>query len=311
MSQESAQPQVAWDPVVARQRYAWPENALLAVGIVVSVEYYEMRPQPGAVIPRSLPGGFGRGPYPDFRTFSHREYGNRIGIFRVAELLHRYHLVATAAVDAYTAAQRPEIIDEILRRKWELAGHGQAVTRVISSRLDETTERQAIQATLDAIERVSGHRPGGWHGPEHGESTRTLDLLAELGVRYVLDWPNDELPYTMATRSGPLVSVPMAIDLDDVFAHWHRKLSMTRWARSIAEALDQLLHDGSRHPRALVLNLHPWLIGQPSRISYLEDVLRDLRRREGIWFATAGEIADWHTKGRIAGNRASPARSDK
>ena len=115
-------------------------------------------------------------------------------------------------------------------------------------------------------------------------------------MRYVLDWPNDELPYTMRTPAGALVSVPMAIDLDDVFANWHRKLSMARWARSVSDALDTLLADGSTQPRALVLNLHPWLIGQPWRISYLAEVLEDLRSRQGIWFATAGQLADWHLR---------------
>jgi hypothetical protein len=95
----------------------------------------------------------------------------------------------------------------------------------------------------------------------------------------------------MTTPSGPIVSVPMLVDFDDVFAHWYRKLTMARWQQSIADALDQLLADGRTRPRLLILNLHPWLIGQPWRISYLDAVLADLRRREGVWIATAGEIA--------------------
>lgn len=253
-----------------------------------------MRQEPGNVLPKSLPGGFGRGPYPDFRTFSHREYGNRIGVFRVAQLLGRYGVPATAAVDAYTAAERPEIIGECLRRNWEVAAHGQAVTRVISSRLDESSERQIIRATLETVEKAAGKCPVGWLGPEYGESLRTPDLLAELGVEYVLDWPNDEQPYRMRAKSGSLTSVPLAIDLDDVFAHWHRRLSMDRWVRSIGDALDRLLEDSARSPRCLVLNLHPWLIGQPWRISYLAQVLDELLRREGIWLTTAAEIAAWH-----------------
>ena len=280
--------------VTSRAPYKWPNNALLAVAVVVSIEYYEMRQDAGNVLPRSLPGGFGRGPYPDFRTFSHREYGNRIGVFRVAELLGRYGVPATAAVDAYTASHRAEIIAECLRRKWEVAAHGQAVTRVISSRLDESSEREMIRATVETIQRAVGKRPVGWLGPENGESPRTPDLLAELGVEYVLDWPNDEQPYRMHTNSGPLISIPMAIDLDDVFAHWHRKLAMDRWVRSIGDALDRLLADAARGARSLVLNLHPWLIGQPWRISYLAQVLDELRKRNGIWLTTTGEMAAWY-----------------
>lgn len=283
-----------YQPVIARPPYSWPEGARLAFAVVVSVEYYEMQPREGAALPASLPGGFGRGPYPDFRTWSHREYGNRIGVFRVMEALERHGLRATAAVDAYSARARPVILEECLRRGWEIAAHGEAVNRLLSSRLTEDDERAQIHASLEAIEHAVGRRAAGWHGPESGESARTPQLLAEACVKYLLDWPNDELPYTMRTSAGPLVSIPMLVDLDDVFAHWHRKLTMARWRRSIADALDRLLADGEKQPRMLVLNLHPWLIGQPWRISYLEEALADARRRSGIWFATCGEIADWH-----------------
>ena len=282
-------------PIVARKPVAWPGGARLAVGIVVSIEHYEMVQAPGAFLPVTLPGGMGRGPYPDFRSYSLREYGNRIGVFRVMEALDRHGLRATAAIDASVATQKPVILRECQRRDWEIAAHGNAVTQVITARLDEAAEREQVSAALAAIERASGKRPAGWHGPEYGESARTPGVLAELGVKYLLDWPNDELPYAMRSPAGPIVSLPMLVDFDDVFAHWYRKLTMARWQRSLADALDRMIEDGKTQPRMLILNLHPWLIGQPWRISYLDAVLADLKWREGVWCATAGEIAAcWH-----------------
>jgi peptidoglycan/xylan/chitin deacetylase (PgdA/CDA1 family) len=288
-------------PFPARPGYAWPGKARLALAFVVSIEYYEMRQAQGAVFPASLPGGFGRGPYPDFRSFSHRDYGNRVGIFRIIELFRQHGLRATAALDAANALERPEIVEACMRQDWEIAAHGEAVTRLLSSRLEEAEERRAIRTSLDAVERATGRKALGWHGPESGESARTPQLLAELGVQYVLDWPNDELPYEMQTAAGTLVSIPMAIDLDDVFAHWHRKLSMPRWVRAVSEAVDRLLDEGEARPRLLVLNLHPWLIGQPWRASYLVEVLAGLRKRDRIWFATTAEIARWHAGRQAAG----------
>ena len=278
-------------PIVRRPPLAWPGQARLAVGIVVCLEYYEMQPPADAYQPVNMPGGSGRGPYPDFRTYSHREYGNRIGIFRVMSALERHGLRATAAVDAWTAGHRPGLIEEIRRRGWEFAGHGQTVTQVISSEMTEEKERDYIRSSLASLEAACGSRIAGWHSPEYGESAQTPALLAELGVDYVLDWPNDEQPYRMRTAGGPLLSVPMAVDLDDVCAHWYRRLSMARWRQSIADALDQLLGEDEAGGRMLVLNLHPWLIGQPYRATYLEEVLADLRKRPGVWCATAGEIA--------------------
>ena len=261
------------EPIVARPAAAWPDGARLAVGIVVSIEQYEMAQKPGAAMPLTLPGGMGRGPYPDFRSYSLREYGNRVGIFRLMQTLDKYGLRATAAIDAQVAGGKPVIVKECIRRGWEIAAHGNAVTQLISAKLSETEEREQIGAALATIERATGKRPAGWHGPEYGESARTPEILAELGVRYVLDWPNDELPYAMRTSKGSLVSVPMLVDFDDVFAHWYRKLTMARWQLSIADALDWMCADGEKRPRMLILNLHPWLIGQPWRISYLDAVL--------------------------------------
>ncbi len=278
------------EPITARKAVAWPGGARVAMGFVVSVEHYEMFQPPGAVIPVTLPGGFGRGPYPDFRSYSHREYGNRVGVFRLMELFERHGVKATAALDAGVAATRREIVDEVRRLGWEVAAHGNAVTQVLSSALSEDEERRQVTTALDALERATGRRPAGWHGPEYGESARTPGILAASGVEYVLDWPNDELPYAMTTPSGSLVSMPMMVDFDDVFAHWYRKLTMKRWVQSIADALDQLLEDGRTRPRMLLVNLHPWLTGQPWRISYLEEVLCDVKRRDGIWLASAGEI---------------------
>lgn len=276
-----------------RPRLAWPGGAHVAVAILVSIEYYEMQPPADAAFPANLPGGFGRGPYPDFRVFSQREYGNRVGVFRVMRALTERAIRATAAVDAHIAAQYRPLVDRLRGLDWEIAGHGQALTRVISNRMSEAEERAYIGDALQVLETAFGNRPAGWHGPEYGESERTPHLLAEQGIRYVLDWPNDEQPYTMRTAHGPLVSLPVAIDCDDVVAHWHRKLTMTQWRRSVADALDQLEADGATSGRLFVLNLHPWLIGHPFRIGFLEDLLDDIQRRQSIWLAPAGEIAAW------------------
>lgn len=285
------QPYFAWRAQPAWPKLAWPDNARLALCVVVSIEHYEMHPPAGTTFPSSLPGGFGRAPYPDFRTFSHREYGNRIGVFRVIDALAKFGIRATAAVDARTAKAKPAIVEQCLKHDWEIAAHGQAVTRMVSSAMTEQEERSYISEALRVIESACGRRPTGWHGPEYGESIHTPTILAELGIAYVLDWPNDELPFRMATPAGTLISLPMLVDFDDVFAHWHRKLSMSRWCKAISDALDRLLKDGGESPRMLILNLHPWLIGQPWRISYLEEVLSDIRGRSGIWHATAAEVA--------------------
>jgi peptidoglycan/xylan/chitin deacetylase (PgdA/CDA1 family) len=162
---------------------------------------------------------------------------------------------------------------------------------VISDKMSEDKERATIKSALDTLARVTGQRPKGWHGPEYGQSQRTPRLLAELGVDYVLDWPNDEQPFLMHADDKPLVSLAMALELDDVVSAYHRRLSLDRWTTGIGVALDQLLADSTASGRHLIVNLHPWIIGHPHRIGYLEDVLDDVSKRKGLWLATAGDIA--------------------
>jgi peptidoglycan/xylan/chitin deacetylase (PgdA/CDA1 family) len=158
--------------------------------------------------------------------------------------------------------------------------------------MSENEERDYIRTSLDEIEKQSGVRPLGWHGPEYGESERTPEILAGLGVRYVLDWPNDEQPYLMTTEAGSIVSIPMALELDDVIAHYHRRISMKRWKQGVIDAIDQLSSDGCQNGRHLVLNLHPWLTGHPHRIGFLEELLAEVRERKDVWTTTTGQIAD-------------------
>lgn len=280
-------------PIGRRPPLRWPEGKPAAFAIVVSAEYYEMQPPADAFIPANLPGGMGRGPYPDFRAYSQRAYGNRVGIFRVMETIERAGLRATVALDAMTAAGFPSVVEAVRAGGHEIAGHGHSVTRVISARMSEDEERAYLRGSLEAVERHTGVRPIGWHGPEYGESARTPRLLAELGVGYVLDWPNDEQPLTMTTAAGPLVSLPMLIDFDDVYAQHHRRLSPERWARMVEEGLEQLVRDGAESGRMLILNLHPWLSGHPFRIAVLERLLATVAARDDLWIATAGEIARW------------------
>lgn len=277
--------------IVSRPSFTWPGGHRVAFSIVLSAEYYELQPPADAFIPPNVPGGFGRAPYPDVRAFSQREYGNRVGIFRVIDALDRHSIRPTVALDASVAMRYPYLVEQFRRRDFDVAGHGFSVTRVISNKMAEAEERDHIRSCLDMVQKATGTRPRGWHGPEYGESERTPAILAELGVDYVLDWPNDEQPYLMQTPSGAIVSVPMALELDDVVIHYHRRVGLARWRVAINQALDQLQQDFASGARHLVLNLHPWLIGQPHRIGYLEAVLEDVCGRSGIWLATAGEIA--------------------
>jgi allantoinase len=276
-------------PITERPALIWPNRARIAVMICPNVLYYEFIPPADPWI-----NSWSR-MTPDVMMYGRQDFGNRVGFWRLVDILDQHELPCTAVLNVAALARFPDICSALVARKWDILGHGMYNTRFICG-YSEDQERayyreEYIRGALDAVERACGSRPHGWHGPEYGESERTPALLAELGVQYVLDWPNDEQPYLMNTPAGAIVSLPMALELDDVIIHYHRRVGLARWRQAVGEALDQLLSDGAAGGRHLALNLHPWLIGHPHRIGYLEEVLADVSKRGGVWLATTGEIA--------------------
>lgn len=288
-----------FSPLPTRPALHWPDGAWLALGLVVHFDYWELEPPKDAVSDPRFRDTFGAF-RPDQRTYAWREYGNRIGIFRLMEVLDSHGLTATLAAGTAAIARCPQVIDAALARGWEVAAHGDYATRMISSAMSETAEADIIGQAAEVIASISGQRPLGWIGQDYGQSTRTPALLARAGFRYLSDWPNDDQPYLMTT-TPPILSIPAQAELDDVQLLWHRRVLTPRYPDIVAEAADVLRAEGGR---SLVLGLHPWLFGMPHRIRYLDAALVRLVRLSGIWHAPLARICahvlSHHGKGRPA-----------
>jgi peptidoglycan/xylan/chitin deacetylase (PgdA/CDA1 family) len=218
------------------------------------------------------------------------EYGNRVGIFRLLELLDRYRLPVTVAANAGACARYPYLLKQFAARNYEIAAHGSFATRMLSSRMSEAEERQEIATVLDRVPQATGSRPRGWIAQDFGESTRTPRLLAEAGLRYVADWANDDQPYLLHT-GPPLVSIPNQAEWDDVQIIWHRKVHPSVHRDGICAAFDRLYEEGAQSGMFFGLHLHPWLMGTPHRIAYVEQALEHMMARREVWRTTAADVA--------------------
>jgi allantoinase len=285
-----------WLPLSKRGVLRWPEQARVALCALVSLEHTEWQPPEGSVQVVTPVGGLAVRPFPDYTRLSHREYGHRVGIFRVLDVLEKYGIKATVAMDALTAEHYPYLVHYCLQRGCEIIGHGMSASRMISSKMSEQDERDYIQTSIQALKRATGQAPAGWLGPEYGESARTPQLLAQAGIRYVCDWTNDEQPYRMKTAEGELFALPIMLELDDLHAMGDRRVPVTRYADMLQEGFERLYRDGARNGRLLVLHLHPWLSGQPFRIRYLDGALGTMLRRQGVWAAHGAAIIDWYRR---------------
>jgi len=278
----------AYSALPARSPLSWPGSRPVAVWICLHLEYWELEPPTSARHPAGIEGAW-QIFAPDFRTFSHREYGNRIGFFRVIDAIDQWELPVTVAANAAVCQRYPHLVRECCERGWEIAAGGTHATRMISSDMTEPEERAYVATSKEAVRAVTGLDPEGWIGQDFGESTKTPYIVADHGFRYLADWPNDELPYWMATVP-PLVSVPQQTEWDDVTLLWMRQLATDRFPRIVDSALGRLARDGQRGGRTFVLNVHPWLFGQPHRIRYLRETLEAIDRHD-VWATTAGGIA--------------------
>ena len=289
-SQGMDHPHYQYSPIPSRQKLRWPNEEPLAVGALILLEHYEWDPPPDAYSLRNASGGLIKLPAPDYVQLTHREYGHRVGIFRLLDTLERHGVPVTVAVDALTSINYPWLMKHIAERNCEVVGHGFSASRLITSKMDDNVETEVITESLDALEETTGIRPTGWFSPEGVESSRTPQLLAAAGIQYVFDWPNDEQPYAMTTPTGNLTSLPLFLEIDDEFALWHRRASLASWEDMIVSAARRLHSDGKDSARHLIFTLRPWLTGQPFRIRSLDRALAQVMSLDDVWPVHGSEL---------------------
>ena len=284
-----------------RRPWSTPGGAPIAAAVVVSLEHVAWAP---AAHHRIAPSTVLNGPYPaifDPHQVSVHEYGNRVGVFRVMQVCDRFGIRATAAIDARLARRAPRIVEECVARRWEVIGHGDALSNIITDHMAPNEERTYLEGAISELVDIVGMRPRGWLNPEYSQSRNTLEMLAKMRLEYVCDFSNDEQPYKLPTSHGDILNVPVSIELDEVFAHRQRGVTMAAWRDSVLSTARELGSSTSVGSRLIVLNLHPYIIGQPFRIHYLEEVLKELAENPKVWFATLGEIVDSYLTGAVAG----------
>jgi allantoinase len=278
----------AYSPLGQRKPVAWPGGAKIAWCVYLYLEYLELDPPEGTMRDPRYGGALGSH-FPDYLNYSHREHGNRVGFWRVLELLDKHGIKATVPVNAMLAERYPRMVEECVKRGWEIAGHGISATRMLTSHLGDDEERAVIDRSLDTLEQASGIRPKGWFGQDFSESARTPALLAEAGLQYVADFPNDDTPY--ATNHGALICMPNQAEWDDTQLMAVRRLMPWRWCDVVCEAFDYLHAEAHPSGTVMTLAIHPWLLGQAHRIKYLDAALARMTAYDDVWQANAASVA--------------------
>jgi peptidoglycan/xylan/chitin deacetylase (PgdA/CDA1 family) len=272
-------------PIVQRPAFDWPEGRRVAVYLGVNHEVFDFGGGLGAELAPSQT-------QPDVMNYAWRDYGNRVGAWRLFELFDRLELKTTALLNADVLDRCPGLAEACRDRGDEIAAHGGTNASAQGS-LGQDEERDLIAEVTERLAAL-GTRPTGWLGPWISESAATPDLLKAAGYRYVLDWAHDDQPTRLSTDHGALLSIPYSQEINDLPAVIQRQQEAEGFATMIRDAVEQLLSEADRRPSVLGIALHPYIMGQAHRVPPLARVLTALREADDprIWWTTAGAIAD-------------------
>ena len=277
-----------WRLAKDRPKTLLPSGEKLAVMPVIVCEYHPIDPNK---TPFNHPHGMIT-PFPDLRHFTTRDYGNRVGVFRILKAFREAGLTATFALSAALLDRARPLVDAILNDGHEIAAAGLHGDAIHHSGLLEAEERALIEQTRAAF-AAAGLEPTAWLSPARQQSFMTPDLLAEAGFSAVLDWEIDQVPVPMRTRGGFIAAAPVHNELDDFKLLIERKQTEESWARQITEAAAYLLSEHERHgAQVLGFSLTPFVIGQPFRIGALEQVLRAFADNDASWCAGACDVLE-------------------
>jgi len=274
-------------PISERKGFRWPNGARLAVWVIPNLEFFHLDdPMPGTSNERIARA---HAKIPNIRNWTMRDYGNRVGFWRLLEMMQGHGIRGTAAVNSELCEHHPQMIGAAVKAGWEFMGHCQT-NLVRLNEMEPGEERKAIHETLAVIGKATGKRPAGWLGAGLAETWNTLDHLAAEGCLYVADWAADDLPFRMNVGGGTLYAIPYSIHCNDTAQFFDQKASAAEFGDVMRRQFDTLYRESAGIPRVMAVALHPFISGVPYRIDAVDAAFDYIRAHEGVWFATGEEI---------------------
>ena len=275
---------IGYCPLPGRPRLRWPHDARVAFWVIPNVEYYEFLPAREKVGRSGLPN-------PDIPSYAARDYGNRVGFWRMLDVLDRHRIRCTVNINLAVLEHFPEIREAMLARDWDFCFHGVYNSQPEPRGLSEAGERAYYQDAITMFHRLTGRRMSGANMLSRATPWMP-DLLAELGFVYHADWMHDDQPTPIKVRQGKLVSVPYSVEVNDaILTLSSRPGTGDDFLQVARDQFDRLYAEGARQGMVMCLVLHPWVIGYPQWIGYLDKILAHIMGHDGVWQATAEQIA--------------------
>ena len=278
-----------YSAITDRPDFDWPDGIRLAVYLGLKLEHVACGEGLGAEL---APGG----PQPDVLNYAWRDYGNRVGAWRMLEMFDALDLPASVLANSVMYNYAPDLMQAFSTRGDEIVGHGRTNSERQSVLSPEDEEALIVEAT-EVLTRAEGKAPKGWLSPWIAESRVTPDLLKKAGYDYTLNWCMDDQPIWMRTEHGPLLSIPYPQEANDIPSIVARKDGAGVFADIIIDNFDEMLQQSKDQPLVMGIALHPYLVGQPYRLRHLRRALQHVAAHlDDIWVTTAGSIFEFYSE---------------
>ncbi|MAS44400.1 MAG: polysaccharide deacetylase [Rhodobacteraceae bacterium] len=286
-------------PMPHRKPLRWPDGKRLAIILTTNFEYWDRaREDPKPFYPGGpgIVGGELPGNVYDNPNWTWREYGQRVGVWRMFDVFDAEGVPSSCTMNAKMALERRAVVDAAVEKGWELVPHNYVQTDLLTDFAhDREKEREVIRQTLDIYREAVGKPAKGWLSSSLRSTMNTVDILADEGLIFTTDLLNDDQPYLVRTASRKkMVSVPYTSEVNDFTIFMRQGQTADGGFAVFKEQFDWLYAESETSGRHMNLGLHPHVIGQPFRIRALRDFIRYAKRFEGVWFATREEIAEWY-----------------
>ena len=287
-----------YQPIVERAPLTFPDGKKLAFYVGLNIEHYEVSMSPFSE----------NDPSP--MVSGQRDYGTRVGIWRLLDLFDEVGLRASAITNSDVCTRYPQIVQAGIERDWAWIAHGHTNSRFLGNMtVDE--EQKYLQEMVDVFDGALPSRPKGWLGPAGSETFETPRLLGELGFTYLLDWVCDDQPFPL-TNPG-MISVPYSCELND-FGMWMTAIpgavSLTGpdYERVVLDQFEVLLADAQKTGMVMALPIHTFVVGQPHLSKYFARILREICSHDDVWLCTSDDIAEHYfaTSGLVSAGNPTP-----
>ena len=274
-------------PIIERPRLEWPDGKRIAFYLGLNIEHYEIDKPSTSIFANTASLA------PDPLNYGWRDYGPRVGLWRMMEVMDKHGVRGSVLLNSDVCTRYPQIISEGNKRGWVWLAHGKN-NAIFEAGMSLEEERTYLTDVVGTIRQHTGQQPKGWLGPALTETFNTPDILAELGLTYILDWCNDDQPYPVNVKSGRMISVPYSIEVNDIPLFVGKSLSGEDFYRTLVDQFEGLYEAAGTSGLVMALAVHPFVIGLPFRLKYLSRFLAHITAEKGVWVTTSDEISAWY-----------------